>query len=126
MSSGNTHTFKALHNHQANSQKSQSKTKYKADLKKITAQLFKLESELIDINMKFSMPYREKRVKREIIKDQIEKLEADKQKLKLQFRKSLTRNAIIGGGKSKKSKRTRKNQTRKQKLTFMGFISNLM
>ena len=122
MPSGNTQTFKSLHNHQVHNRKGELKKSIKTIGKKIE----KLKRDLFDLNISYQMPYREKRLKRLTIIEEIDKLEMKRNKQKETLRLS---SATIGGGKSKKTnktKKTRKNRTRKEKLTFMGFISNLM
>ena len=119
MPSGNTQTFKSLHNHQVHNRKGELKKSIKTIGKKIE----KLKRDLFDLNISHKMPYREKRLKRLTIIEEIDKLEMKRNKQKETLRLS---SATIGGGKSKKTNKTRKNRTRKEKLTFMGFISNLM
>jgi len=122
MPSQNTHTFKALHNHRQRNRKGE----LKKSIKSISDKIEKLKRDLFDLNISYQMPYREKRLKRLTIIEEIDKLEMKRNKQKETLRLS---SATIGGGKSKKTKKTkktRKNRTRKEKLTFMGFISNLM
>ena len=123
MPSGNTHTFKALHNHQVRNRRNKSESELKKNIKSIGRKIEKLNGDLFDLNISYKLPYKEKRLKRLTITEEIDELEMERNKQKESLRMLSVKHATIGGGKSKK---TRKNRTRKEKLTFMGFISNLM
>lgn len=129
MPSGNTHTFKALHNHQLHNRRNKSESELKKNIKSIGRKIEKLNGDLFDLNVSYKLPYKEKRLKRLTIIEEIDKLEMERNKQKESLRMLSMKHSTIGGSKSKKmnkTKKTRKNRTRKEKLTFMSFISNLM